>query len=167
SVDAGDAITDKSPSPVAWIGLVGGPLLALAIWWVLPAESPAAGATPGEVLTPEGRATAAIGLWMAVWWMTEALPLAVTALLPIVAFPWAGVFASDPELGSSIHRAAAPYASEYIFLFLGGFLIALAVEKWNLHRRIALLTVLLVGTRPSRLIAGFMIATAFLSLWIS
>lgn len=146
-------------SIVAWGGLALGPLAALLVWFALPADDPS--------LRPEGRACAAIGTWMAVWWMTDALPLPVTALLPIVAFPLAGVFAAGSGRGSAIHQAAAPYGSEYIFLFLGGFLIALAVERWGLHRRIALLTVLLVGTRPSRLVAGFMLATAFLSLWIS
>ena len=138
-------------SVVAWFGRLVGPLLALAIYFLLPDGS--AG------LTPEARATAGIGALMAVWWMTEALPLPATSLLPLVLFPLMGVF--------SIDQAAAPYANKLIFLFMGGFMIALAIERWNLHRRIALLTVLAVGTQPDRMVGGFMIATAFLSMWIS
>ncbi len=91
--------------------------------------------------------------------MTEALPLAATALLPLVLFPLFGV--------SDIEDAASPYADDIIFLFMGGFMLALAMQRWNLHKRIALRTVLAVGTRPVMLIAGFMIATAFISMWVS
>ena len=112
-------------------------------------------------------ATAAIATWMAVWWMTEAIPLAATALIPILAFPVAGVFPTGEGHPSAIRQAAAPYGSEFIFLFLGGFVIALAIEKWKLHRRVAHLTLKLVGTKPVALVAGFMIATALLSMWIS
>jgi sodium-dependent dicarboxylate transporter 2/3/5 len=100
---------------------------------------------------------------MAVWWMTEALPLEATALLPLVLLPLTGIYEGD----SAFKRAAAPYADPAIFLFLGGFIIALAIEKWGLHRRMALLTLLAVGTSPSRLVAGFLIATALASMWIS
>ena len=139
-------------STVARLGRLGGPVLALAVYLLLPDGG-------GAGLSPEARATAGIGTLMAVWWMTEALPLPATSLLPIVLFPLAGAF--------SIKQAAAPYAHPLIFLFMGGFMIALAIERWNLHRRIALLTVLAVGTQPDRMIGGFMIATAFLSMWIS
>ena len=104
------------------------------------------------------RATA-VGLLMAVWWMTEALPIAATSLLPLALFPVLGIL--------PVQEAAAPYANPLIFLFLGGFLIALAMERWELHRRVALLTIRTVGVRPSRVIAGFMIASAGLSMWIS
>lgn len=97
---------------------------------------------------------------MAVWWMTEAIPLEATALLPLVLFPSLGVT-------RSIQEAAAPYANESIFLYLGGFLLALAVEKWGLHRRLALLALAAVGTRPPMLVGGFMLATAGISLWVS
>jgi sodium-dependent dicarboxylate transporter 2/3/5 len=106
-----------------------------------------------------GWRTAAVGVLLAVWWMSEALPIPATSLLPILVFPLLGV--------APVGAAAAPYAHELIFLFLGGFLIARAIERWGLHRRIALAVVERVGTRPSRLVAGFMIASAFLSLWIS
>ena len=135
----------------AWIGRIAGPVLAALVYILLSALDNAP--------TPAGCATAAVATLMAAWWMTEALPLPVTSLLPIILFPLTGV--------RSMEDAAAPYANKFIFLFMGGFMLALAMEKWNLHRRIALLTVLLVGTRPNRLVAGFMLATALLSMWIS
>lgn len=87
------------------------------------------------------KSTAAVAVLMGAWWMTEAIPLAATALVPLVAFPALGV--------TTINAAAAPYASPTIFLFMGGFVLALAMQRWNLHRRIALVTVLLVGCGPS------------------
>jgi len=136
---------------IPWIGRIGGPLLALGVyWWLLGSQ---------DGLSHAGRATAAIGCLMATLWLTEALPLAVTALLPIVLFPLADV--------ASIREAAAPYAREYIFLFMGGFMLGLAMERWNLQRRIALLTVRAAGTTPARLVGGFMAASALLSMWIS
>ncbi|KPK75209.1 MAG: anion transporter [Phycisphaerae bacterium SM23_30] len=143
---------------VAWGGRFAGPLLALAVYYLLPEGK--------NQLSDPARATAAIGTLMAVWWMTEALPLPATSLLPLILFPLARVF-PDAATGAQIEQAAAPYANPFIFLFMGGFMIAQAIERWNLHRRIALLTVLTVGTRPARMIAGFMIATAMLSMWIS
>lgn len=137
---------------VAWTGLIAGPLLALLLYHGLPAAD--AGG-----LEPAGRATVALGAWMAVWWMTEAIPLAATALLPVVAFPLAGVLPAA--------QALRPYASDIVFLFMGGFMIGLAMQRWNLHIRIALRIVRAVGTAPGRLIGGFMLATAALSLWIS
>nr|WP_307774149.1 DASS family sodium-coupled anion symporter [Luteimonas salinisoli] len=110
-------------------------------------------------LAIEGRMTAAVAVWMAVWWLGEALPLAATALLPVVLFPLLGVL--------SPAEAARPYASDIIFLFMGGFMLGLAMERWGLHRRMALRILLMVGTSPRRLVAGFMLATAFLSMWIS
>jgi sodium-dependent dicarboxylate transporter 2/3/5 len=137
-------------SRVAWAGRLAGPVLAIGVYLLLGNAAD---------LTPSGRSTAAVGTLMAIFWMTEALPLPVTSLLPLVLFPLCGVL--------SVKQSAAPYANPLVFLFLGGFLIALSIERWNLHRRIALLTVLAVGTNASRLIAGFMLATAFLSMWIS
>jgi sodium-dependent dicarboxylate transporter 2/3/5 len=110
-------------------------------------------------LSSDARVVAAVGTLMAVWWITEALPLSVTSLLPIVAFPVLTEIA--------VEAATAPYANPIVFLFLGGFLIAIAMQKWNLHRRIALLTLRRVGTHPRRIILGLMIATAFLSMWVS
>ncbi|MDH5824373.1 DASS family sodium-coupled anion symporter [Luteimonas sp. RD2P54] len=129
-----------------------GPLLGLATWALIPGAETAG-------LDPAGRATAAVAVWMAVWWLGEALPLAATALLPVVVFPLLGVL--------SPAEAARPYASDIIFLFMGGFMLGLAMERWGLHRRIALRILLLVGTSPRRLVAGFMVATALLSMWIS
>jgi sodium-dependent dicarboxylate transporter 2/3/5 len=124
--------------------------LAAAAWFALGAAAD---------LEPAGRTVATIGVLMATWWMTEAIPLSATALIPIVAFPAFGVL--------SVSDAAAPYADPIVFLFMGGFLIAIAMQKWNLHRRIALLTMRAVGTHPRRIVLGMMIATAFLSMWVS
>ncbi|MFN3597584.1 MAG: SLC13 family permease [Rubricoccaceae bacterium] len=112
-----------------------------------------------EALGDPGWRVAAAGLLMAVWWMTEALPLAATALVPLVLFPLLGV--------APLSDAAAPYANPVIFLFLGGFLLAAAMERWGLHRRLALAILAAVGTGPRSVLAGLMAATAFLSMWIS
>ncbi len=102
---------------------------------------------------------AAVAGTMAVLWVTEAVPLSVTALLPVILFPLLGIMKGK--------AAAGVYFNSTIFLFMGGFLIALAMERWNLHKRIALFTVKTIGGGPSRLVFGFMIASAFLSMWIS
>jgi len=102
---------------------------------------------------------AGVGLWMAVWWITEVVPLAVTALLPVVLFPLTGLMSGK--------QVAPVYFNHVILLFLGGFLVALAMQRWNLHKRIALRILLLSGGRPQGILLGFMITTAFLSMWIS
>ena len=114
-------------------------------------------AIPG--LNESGRNMGAVAVLMAFWWVTEAIPISATALLPLVLFPVLGIL--------DMKKTAAPYANHLIFLFMGGFLIALAIQKWNLHRRIALRTVWAIGFSQTRLLLGFMIATAFLSMWIS
>ncbi len=96
---------------------------------------------------------------MAVWWICESIPIPITALLPLVLFPMLGV--------GEIRATAAPYANPLIFLFLGGFLIALGMERWNLHRRMALNIIRVIGTEPKAIIIGFMVAGAFLSMWVS
>lgn len=110
-------------------------------------------------LDPAGWKTAAVGLLMAVWWITEAIPIAATALVPLVLFPLLGV--------TAIGGAASPYANPLIFLFFGGFIIAQAMQTWQLHRRIALGIVRWVGVRPSSIVIGFILASAFLSMWVS
>jgi solute carrier family 13 (sodium-dependent dicarboxylate transporter), member 2/3/5 len=108
---------------------------------------------------PEVGRTLAVAVLMAYWWITQAIPLAATALIPVVLFPVLGVLD-----GTTV---SALYFNHLIFLFLGGFLMALAMEKWNLHRRIALRILLFTGVSPSRLLLGFMAATFFLSMWMS
>ena len=135
--------------PRPWVGLVAGLglfLLALA----LPAP---------EGMTAAAWRVAAVALLMAVWWISEALPLATTALVPLVLFPLMEVV--------PMREAAAPYANPLIFLFMGGFMIALAMERCLLHRRIGFYILSRAGSRPHALVAGFMLATAGLSMWIS
>jgi sodium-dependent dicarboxylate transporter 2/3/5 len=146
-----DSARTDSATSVRRIGLLLGPLAAAAMYFGLPGEA--------SGLSPAGRTVASICVLMALWWMTEALPLAATSLLPLVLLPLLGV--------THIGNAAAAYADKVIFLFMGGFLLALAVEKCGLHRRLALLTVRAMGARQKRLVAGFMAATAFLSMWLS
>jgi sodium-dependent dicarboxylate transporter 2/3/5 len=110
-------------------------------------------------LSRDARVVAAVATLMAIWWMTEAIPLSATSLLPIILFP----LLTD----RSVAQATAPYANPIVFLFLGGFLLAIAMQKVNLHRRIALQTLRAVGTHPRQIILGMMISTAFLSMWVS
>lgn len=131
------------------IGLFLGPLLfALFLAFPIPAG-----------LQPEAWRAIAMGTFMLVWWITEAVPLPVTALLPMVLLPALGI--------SDMKAATAPYANPIVFLFMGGFMIAIAMERWNLHRRIALNIVKITGTNANRIVLGFLLATAGLSMWIS
>jgi sodium-dependent dicarboxylate transporter 2/3/5 len=111
------------------------------------------------VFTHAGRVTAALAVWMATWWMTEAIPVYATALLPLAVLPAAGA--------GSVRQIAAPYGHELIFLFMGGFIIALSMQRWGLHRRFAFSVLRLFGSRPTRVVAGFMVVTAALSMWVS
>jgi solute carrier family 13 (sodium-dependent dicarboxylate transporter), member 2/3/5 len=133
-----------------WLLRALGPAGALVVWAAM-------GGAHG--VSPDARWVAAIATLMAIWWMTEAVPLAATSLLPIVLIPML--------TARSVAETTAPYASSIVFLFLGGFLIAIAMEKWNLHRRIALLTLRRVGAEPRRIVLGLMLATGFLSMWVS
>jgi solute carrier family 13 (sodium-dependent dicarboxylate transporter), member 2/3/5 len=107
----------------------------------------------------EGSQVLGLVLWMLVWWISEAVPMAVTSLLPLLVLPAAGIL--------SMEEASAPYGDKYVFLFLGGFLLALALEKWNLHKRLALSIVMKTGTGANRIILGFMLASFVISMWIS
>ncbi|MEM6262881.1 MAG: SLC13 family permease [Bacteroidota bacterium] len=129
--------------------LLLGPLVfGLILMWV-----------PESAMPMAARAVLACTAWVAIWWVTEALPIAATSLLPLVIFPLTGAL--------DMAATAKPYADKLLFLFIGGFIIALAMEKWNLHRRIALNIVALAGTNRHRLILGFIAATGLLSMWIS
>jgi sodium-dependent dicarboxylate transporter 2/3/5 len=140
------------------IGLFGGPVLGLLCYYMLPAYYSTG---PGEWVefTYAGRATLGLMVWMATWWLTEAVDIEVTALLPIVTFPLLGI--------APLGKVLPPYAADVIFLFMGGFIIGLAIERWGLDRRIAFFTLRLVGARPDAIIGGFMVVTAFLSMWVS
>jgi solute carrier family 13 (sodium-dependent dicarboxylate transporter), member 2/3/5 len=138
----------QSPGRLAIVGRVAGPVLFLAIL-----------ALPSGSMGPAGLRVAAAIAWMAVWWVTEAAPLAVTSLLPLVLFPLMAV--------RGISDVAPNYAEHMVFLFFGGFVLALAVERSGLHRRLALSILHLVGSSPRRLVWGFLLSTAVLSMWLS
>jgi len=129
--------------------LVGGLLASLALLFRGDLD-------PGH---PEITKMAAVALLMAIWWISEAIPLAATALVPVALFPLLGILPGK--------KTAALYFNDVIFLFIGGFIVALAMQKWNLHKRIALKLILFIGLSPRRIVLGFMVATAFLSMWIS
>ena len=133
----------------AQIGRVLGPILFFIIqfYW-----------TP-DGLSEQGIAAFAVASWVGIWWVTEAVPIAVTAILPVVLFPLSGAL--------DIAATTTAYGHKYVFLYLGGFFLAIAIEKVNLHRRIALTVISLIGTRMRMIVLGFMVATAFLSMWIS
>lgn len=115
--------------------------------------------SPFDFMDARTHQIVAVTIWMLIWWITEFVPLPVTSLLPIVILPSFAVV--------KLSAVVEPYSSSVIFLFLGGFLIALALEKWNLHRRIALHILKLMGSRADKIVLGFIIASAFLSMWIS
>ncbi|WP_313305693.1 SLC13 family permease [Stutzerimonas balearica] len=144
-----DASQHRAAVLAAWIGLFLGPLLLVAC---LLTDPPAG-------LSETAWRTVGMAAMMAVWWSTEAIPIPATSLLPVLLIPLLGI--------DSLAKATTPYANPTIFLFLGGFLLGLAMQRWNLHKRIALATLLAVGNQPSRQIASFMIATAFISMWVS
>lgn len=103
--------------------------------------------------------TLGITIWIAFWWIVEPVPMAVTSLLPLVLFPISGVM--------PLKTTAAEYSNEIVYLFLAGFILGKSIEKWGLHRRIALSLVAAIGSSPSSILLGFMVATAFISMWIS
>ena len=137
------------------LGLAGGVVAAVLVYLVLPAD-----------LAVWPKLTAATAVLMAIWWMTEAIPIPATALLPLIIFPLL-VPAEESDGGVAVSDVGANYGNDIIFLFMGGFLLALGMQRWNLHRRIALLVLRSMGSRTNALIAGFMIATGFLSMWVS
>ena len=130
------------------IGLALGPLVFINMFWLPVADN-----------MQDALYTAAVALWMVIWWITEAIPIPATSLIPLAAFPLLGVRSSP--------ATAANYANENIFLFMGGFIIALGMEKWGLHKRIAMRVIGLLGTGMRTVVLGFMVASAVLSMWIS
>lgn len=145
----GNLIEEPGHGWVRRSGLAIAAVLLVAMWF--------APAIPG--LTEAGSRVALLAVLMAALWVTEAIPIPATALLPLVLLPLLGI--------SPIRQAAAPYSDPIIYLFMGGFMLALAMERWNLHRRIALAIIAAVGTRPRSLILGFLCAASFISMWTS
>jgi solute carrier family 13 (sodium-dependent dicarboxylate transporter), member 2/3/5 len=137
------------PKPFKSLGFIAGPVLFLIVYLFL----------PKNFISPQAPFVLALMAWMICWWISEAAPVAITALLPLVLFPALGVM--------SMTESAVPYANTSIFLFMGGFMIALALEKHKLHERIALNLIKLTGTSGNGIILGFSIATGILSMWIS
>ena len=133
----------------ARVGLYLGPIVFLLVYFFFHPEG----------LSKEANAILASTLWIAIWWITEALPIAVTALLPIILFPLTG--------GLDLKATTASFGHKYIFLYIGGFILAIAIERWGLHKRISLNIIKLIGTSVTKIILGFMVATAFMSMWIS
>ena len=131
------------------IGLITGPILFCTVFFL----------SPFEGLNTEAISVLACTLWIATWWLSEAIPISANALLPIVLLPLTG--------GAVIKQTTAAYGDKMLFLFVGGFIIAIAMEKWNLHKRIALTIIAAVGTNASRIILGFILASGLLSMWIS
>ena len=131
------------------IGFILGPLTFIILMSIGPFEG----------LSQPAHSILSSTLWIAIWWITEAIPIAATALLPIVLFPLSG--------GLDLSVTTASYGHKFVFLYLGGFLIAIGIEKWNLHKRIAINIISFIGVDARRVILGFMLATAFLSMWIS
>ncbi|WP_217697245.1 SLC13 family permease [Virgibacillus siamensis] len=142
---------NKKPAykPAQITGLILGPLLFLVTLLFFQPDG----------LSMEARSVLAVTLWVATWWITEPIPIAVTSLIPIILLPITGALDGESVVSS--------YGNDIIFLFMGGFFIATAMEKWNLHKRIALSIIAVIGTSPQRIVLGFMVATAFLSMWVS
>lgn len=157
---------ERKISKVRIAGLIGGILAGLLVYFLMPAN--ASDVIEKSINDPEAlkemnigavAIVAGVAVWMAIWWMTEAISLAATAMIPLVVFPLLQV--------NEYKGVAGSYASDTIFLFMGGFILAVAMQRWSLDRRIALSVVRIVGVKPRRLILGFMIATGFISMWVS
>jgi solute carrier family 13 (sodium-dependent dicarboxylate transporter), member 2/3/5 len=144
-----DNLPDAPYGARQWIGWIVGPSLLLLTLLVPPPEG----------LSVAGWRTAGAAGLMAAFWIAETIPIPATALLPLVLFPALGL--------GDIRESAAPFANPIIFLFLGGFIIALAMQRWNLHRRVAIGLIGALGTRPARIVAGFLLASALVSMWVS
>jgi sodium-dependent dicarboxylate transporter 2/3/5 len=141
-------LTKLTPRQLKLLALLAGPIVALLIYLINP-----------FAVGPMALKVLAVGGLMITWWISEALPMPVVALLPLILFPLLKI--------NSLENTAAPYANPVIFLFMGGFMLGLAIEKWNLHRRIALSIVRMTGTSGDRIVLGFILATGLLSMWLS
>ena len=139
---------NKKRSLLNWFSLITGLALFLVFLFFNPLR-----------LDAKATKVMAVAALMISWWILEALPMPVVALIPIILFPLMGI--------ARLEETTAPYANSVVFLFMGGFMIGLAIEKWNLHKRIALSIVSITGTSGNKIILGFILATGFLSMWLS
>ena len=141
-----------------WFTLLGGPLLGVFVYFIVPVSFTGLDGDFIEI-GHAGKLTAGLACWMATWWLGESIPIYATALLPLAVLPLGGA--------RTMKEAALGYAHPLIFLFVGGFMLALALERWNLHKRFALSVLRLIGTSPRQIVAGFMFVCAIMSMWIT
>ena len=139
---------------IRWIGLIAGPIVAAVIYFLAPDTF-----NGGVAFTTGGKMTLGALAWMGIWWMSEAIPLPATALLPLVIFPFLGI--------ATIKDAASPFSSPLIYLFLGGFLMAATMQRWGLDKRIALMVLRAVGSSPRKIVFAFMLVAAIFSAFVS
>lgn len=141
-------------TPFQRIGLWAGPIVFGLFWMMGLGRSEISGGLSADALLVLG-----LALWMALWWITEATDLAVTSLLPLVILPIFGI--------TSVKDVALAYSDRFVMLLMGGFFVATCIERWHLHRRLALSVISRIGTSPQRMVVGFLLTAALLSMWIS
>jgi solute carrier family 13 (sodium-dependent dicarboxylate transporter), member 2/3/5 len=152
------SLTQSLVNNFRWIGLIGGPFFGLFIYFLVPETF--FGLDNSQVtIGHAGKLTAGLASWMAVWWLGESIPIYATAMLPLAVLPLGGA--------RTMKETALGYAHPLIFLFIGGFMLALALERWQLHKRFALMVLRIIGTSPARLVGGFMFVCATMSMWIT
>ncbi len=152
------SLTQNLINNFRWISLIGGPIIGILVYFLVPETFIGLDNNPVS-LGSAGKLTAGLACWMAIWWLGESIPIYATALLPLAVLPLGGA--------RTMKEAALGYAHPLIFLFIGGFMLALALERWQLHKRFALMVLRVIGTSPTKLVGGFMFVCATMSMWIT